>query len=214
MLTMSCISCGRSGKGEYTRITQEEAAQMMEQDDGHVIVDVRRQDEYDSGHIPGAILLPNETIADQPPEVLPDREQIILIYCRSGNRSKQAAQKLADMGYTHVYEFGGVNTWSGELVTTENAVTKKMAYEGVNNYCHSHYDWSVAEENPDVMYVRMGEESDTAYQVIFRSYTGAFVYFTVDKASGMTSMKEVVPNLGVESDAGEFSLYDYLNESD
>ena len=187
---------------------------MMEQDDGHVIVDVRRQDEYDSGHIPGAILLPNETIADQPPEVLPDREQIILIYCRSGNRSKQAAQKLADMGYTHVYEFGGVNTWSGELVTTENAVTKKMAYEGVNNYCHSRYDWSVAEENPDVMYVRMGEESDTAYQVIFRSYTGSFVYFNVDKASGMTTMKEVVPNVDVESDAGEFSLYDYLHVSD
>ena len=89
-----------------------------------------------------------------------------------------------------------------------------MAFEGVNNYCHSHYDWSIAEENPDIMYVRMGEESDTAYQVIFRSYTGAFVYFTVDKASGMTSMKEVVPNLGVESDAGEFSLYDYLKESD
>ena len=88
----------------------------------------------------------------------------------------------------------------------ENGITAEIVYEGINNYCHTHYDWS--------MYVRMGEESDTAYQVIFRSYTGAFVYFTVDKASGMTSMKEVVPNLGVESDAGEFSLYDYLNESD
>lgn len=96
----------------------------------------------------------------------------------------------------------------------ENGITAEMAFEGVNNYCHSHYDWSIAEENPDIMYVRMGEESDTAYQVIFRSYTGAFVYFTVDKASGMVTMKEVVPNLGVESDAGEFSLYDYLNESD
>ena len=90
----------------------------------------------------------------------------------------------------------------------------KMAYEGVNNYCHSHYDWSVAEENPDVMYVRMGEEFDTAYQVIFRSYTGSFVYFNVDKASGMTTMKEVVPNVDVESDAGEFSLYDYLRQED
>ena len=96
----------------------------------------------------------------------------------------------------------------------ENGITAEMAFEGVNNYCHTHYDWSIAEENPDIMYVRMGEESDTSYQVIFRSYTGAFVYFTVDKASGMTSMKEVVPNLGVESDAGKFSLYDYLNESD
>ena len=96
----------------------------------------------------------------------------------------------------------------------ENGITAEIVYEGINNYCHTHYDWSIAEENPDIMYVRMGEESDTAYQVIFRSYTGAFVYFTVDKASGMTSMKEVVPNLGVESDVGEFSLYDYLNESD
>ena len=96
----------------------------------------------------------------------------------------------------------------------ETGITEEMAFEGVNNYCHSYYDWSIAEENPDIMYVRMGEESDTSYQVIFRSYTGAFVFFTVDKASSMTSMKEVVPNLGVESDAGEFSLYDYLNESD
>ena len=102
---------------------------------------------------------------------------------------------------------------SGAAVS-ETGITAEMAFEGVNNYCHTHYDWSIAEENPDIMYVRMGEESDTSYQVIFRSYTGAFVYFTVDKASGMTSMKEVVPNLGVESDAGAFSLYDYLNESD
>ena len=96
----------------------------------------------------------------------------------------------------------------------QTGITAEMAYEGVNNYCHSHYDWSVAEENPDVMYVRMGEESDTAYQVIFRSYTGSFVYFNVDKASGMTTMKEVVPNVDVESDAGEFSLYDYLRQED
>lgn len=136
LLAMSCISCGSSGKGGYTRITQEEAAQMMERDDGHVIVDVRRQDEYDSGHIPGAILLPNESIEDQPPEALPDKEQIILIYCRSGNRSKQAAQKLADMGYTHIYEFGGINTWQGEIVTdqyvpveSEKDDTMKMTIE-------------------------------------------------------------------------------------
>ena len=96
----------------------------------------------------------------------------------------------------------------------QNGITAEMALEGVNNYCRSRYDWSIAEENPDIMYVTMGEESDTAYQVIFRSYTGAFVYFTVDKASGMTAMKEVVPNVDVESDAGEFSLHDYLNVSD
>lgn len=101
----------------YHQIDQEMAKQMMTRDDGHVIVDVRRQDEYDAGHIPGAILIPNESIEAERPKELPDLDQIILIYCRSGNRSKQAAQKLADMGYTNIYEFGGINTWSGEIVT-------------------------------------------------------------------------------------------------
>jgi rhodanese-related sulfurtransferase len=99
---------------------------MMEQKDGHVVVDVRRQEEYDAGHIPGAILLPNESIGTEPPKELPDREQIILIYCRSGNRSKQASQKLADMGYTNIYEFGGINTWPGEIVTEEASASEGM----------------------------------------------------------------------------------------
>ncbi len=106
----------------YTQISQDEAAGMISGDDGHVIVDVRRQDEYDAGHIPGAILIPNESINTERPEELPDLDQIILIYCRSGNRSKQAAQKLADMGYTNIYEFGGINTWPGEIVTGETTV--------------------------------------------------------------------------------------------
>ena len=105
------------GKPVFVQIDQERAKAMMEVDDGHVIVDVRRQDEYDTGHIPGAILLPNESIGTEQPEELPDKEQIILIYCRSGNRSKQAAQKLAEMGYVNIYEFGGINTWDGEIVT-------------------------------------------------------------------------------------------------
>lgn len=100
----------------WVQIDQETAKRMMEADDGHVIVDVRRQDEYDAGHIPGAILIPNESIVDERPAELPDPEQIILIYCRSGNRSKQAAQKLADLGYVNVYEFGGITTWTGEIV--------------------------------------------------------------------------------------------------
>ena len=78
----------------YLQIDQEQAKYMMQQDDGHVIVDVRRQDEYDAGHIPGAILIPNESIGTEPPKELPDFNQIILVYCRSGNRSKQAAEKL------------------------------------------------------------------------------------------------------------------------
>ena len=117
----------------YSQISQEEAKQMMKKDDGHVIVDVRRQDEYDAGHIPGAVLIPNESIGTdgavlipnesigtERPEELPDLNQIILIYCRSGNRSKQAAQKLFDMGYTRIYEFGGIIDWTGEIVTEEN----------------------------------------------------------------------------------------------
>lgn len=101
----------------YIQISQEEAKEMMARDDGHVIVDVRRQDEYDAGHIPGAILIPNESIGCDSPEALPDYNQIILIYCRSGNRSKQASEKLAAMGYKNIYEFGGINTWTGEIVT-------------------------------------------------------------------------------------------------
>lgn len=101
----------------YTQIDQETAKEMMVRDDGHVIVDVRRQDEYEMGHIPGAILIPNESITDEHPAELPDTEQTILVYCRSGRRSKEAAQKLADMGYAHVYEFGGIIDWTGEVVT-------------------------------------------------------------------------------------------------
>ena len=104
-------------KAGYKQISQEEAKEMMGRDDGHVIVDVRRQDEYDAGHIPGAILIPNESIGHGAPEALPDYDQVILIYCRSGNRSKQASEKLAAMGYTNIYEFGGINTWTGEIVT-------------------------------------------------------------------------------------------------
>ncbi len=104
----------------YKQITQEEAKDMMAQDDGHIIVDVRRQDEFAAGHIPDAVCIPNETIDKMKPAELPDTEQIILIYCRSGNRSKQAAQKLADMGYTNIYEFGGIIDWDGEVVTKDN----------------------------------------------------------------------------------------------
>lgn len=101
----------------YQQITQEKAKEMMQAEDGHIIVDVRRQDEYDSGHIPGAILIPNESIGTEQPKELPGLDQVILIYCRSGRRSKEASQKLADMGYTHIYEFGGIIDWTGDVVT-------------------------------------------------------------------------------------------------
>ena len=108
-----------SAAATYQQITQEKAKEMMQADDGHIIVDVRRQEEYDSGHIPGAILIPNESIGTEQPKELPDLDQVILIYCRSGRRSKEASQKLADMGYTHIYEFGGIIDWTGEVVTSE-----------------------------------------------------------------------------------------------
>ena len=110
---------GMVGHAGYTHISQEEAKEMMKKEDGHVIVDVRREDEYSEGHIPGAVLIPNESINGEKPEELPDLNQIILVYCRSGNRSKQASQKLADMGYTNVYEFGGINEWTGDVVTDD-----------------------------------------------------------------------------------------------
>ena len=101
----------------YQQIDQETAKELMAEDNGSVIVDVRRRDEYDGGHIPGAILIPNESIEDERPDELPDLGQVILVYCRSGRRSKEAAQKLADMGYIRVYEFGGIIDWTGDIVT-------------------------------------------------------------------------------------------------
>ena len=133
LLVLLLVGCGDEGQVmdgdgmfqvfQYNQISQDEAKQMMGKDDGHVIVDVRRADEYAEGHIPGAILIPNESIENEPPEALPDFDQIILIYCRSGRRSKEAAQKLADMGYSNVYEFGGIIDWTGEIVTEDQSTT-------------------------------------------------------------------------------------------
>ena len=95
---------------------------------------------------------------------------------------------------------------------TLRTITKETAFEGVNNYCHREYDWSVAKDNPDIMSVQMGEETDSAYQVIFRSYTGAFVHFYVNKTSGTTKIVEKVPNLNVEEEAGTINLFDYLEK--
>ncbi len=95
---------------------------------------------------------------------------------------------------------------------TLRTITADMAYEGINNYCHSAYDWSVAKDNPDIMYLTMGEETDSTYQVIFRSYTGAFVHFYVNKTSGTTRIVEKVPSLNVEEDAGTIELFDYLEK--
>ena len=97
-----------------------------------------------------------------------------------------------------------------QMEDTLRTITAEMAFEGVNNYCHKEYDWSVAKDNPDIMYLTMGEETDSTYQVVFRSYTGAFVHFYVNKTSGTTKMVEKVPSLNVEEDAGTINLFDYL----
>ena len=93
---------------------------------------------------------------------------------------------------------------------SQSGISKEMAFDGVYNYCHSMYDWSVAKDNPDIMYLEMGEETESEYQVIFRSYTGSFVYFYVDKMSGITRLVEYVPSLEIEEESGTINLYDYL----
>lgn len=101
----------------YRQVTTEEAVSIMQTEENYVILDVRTAQEFASGHIPGAALLPNETIGTEDIPLLPDKDQLILVYCRSGNRSKQAAEKLAQLGYTNIVEFGGINSWTGEIVT-------------------------------------------------------------------------------------------------
>lgn len=106
-----------SNSNTYQQITAEEAAKMMQSETDYIVLDVRTEQEYASGHIPGAVNIPNETIASGAIQQLPDKEQLILVYCRSGNRSKQASEKLVNLGYTNIVEFGGINDWSGEVVT-------------------------------------------------------------------------------------------------
>ena len=103
------------GKAAYHKISAEEAYEMMASQEG-VVVDVRTREEYDGGHIENAVLVPNESIGSEMPEALPDKEATLLIYCRSGRRSKEAAQKLLSLGYQNVYDFGGVIDWPYELV--------------------------------------------------------------------------------------------------
>ena len=100
---------------EYTSITMDEAKDIFMTEGDYIILDVRRADEFTEGHIPGAINVANEDILNTEPAELPDKEQMIYVYCRSGNRSKQAAAKLAAMGYSNIIEFGGIIDWTGEI---------------------------------------------------------------------------------------------------
>ena len=120
MTLLLLTGCGGTGVNQtseatYQRITQEAAEEMMDSQEV-VILDVREQDEFDAGHIPGALLLPVGTITkDTAAAFIPELDSVVLVYCRSGNRSRTASQALADLGYTNVYEFGGINTWPYEV---------------------------------------------------------------------------------------------------
>ena len=105
-----------SAKNSYVQISMDDAIKMMEEESDYIILDVRRPDEFAEKPIPGAINVPNENIGTEEIPELPDKDQLILVYCRSGNRSKQASEKLAKLGYTNIHEFGGINSWPGETV--------------------------------------------------------------------------------------------------
>lgn len=104
-----------SNFSSYQQVDAETAKKLMDTEDDYVILDVRTQAEYNESHIPGAILIPHDTVATAAEDALPDKGQLILVYCRSGNRSKQASQALVDLGYTNVVEFGGINSWPYEV---------------------------------------------------------------------------------------------------
>ena len=114
MLLSSCRAPGSLSRG-YRQISMDEAVKMMEDEKNYIILDVRRPDEYAEGHIPGAINVPNEDIGTAEISELPDKSQLILVYCRSGRRSKEASEKLVKLGYTNIVEFGGILDWKGEI---------------------------------------------------------------------------------------------------
>ena len=116
-LTLTACASPVSEPASYRQISMQEAIQIMKTQSDYVILDVRTPSEYAQGHSPGAILVPNETIGTEDIPQLPQTEQLLLVYCRSGNRSKQASEKLVRLGYTNVVEFGGINQWPGEIVT-------------------------------------------------------------------------------------------------
>lgn len=116
MLLTACGQANESDQGAvYMNITAEEAKEIMDNQEGYIILDVRTQEEYDEGHIPGAILISNTEIEERAEEVLTDKDQLILVYCRSGRRSKMAAEILVELGYTNIREFGGILDWPYEV---------------------------------------------------------------------------------------------------
>ena len=119
LAVMLLTACGQDKENDqgavYMNITAEEAKQIMDTEEGYIILDVRTREEYDEGHIPGAIVISHEEIADKAENVLTDKDQLILVYCRSGRRSKIAAEALVELGYTNIKEFGGIIDWPYEV---------------------------------------------------------------------------------------------------
>ena len=119
LAVMLLTACGQDKENDqgavYVNITAEEAKQIMDTEEGYIILDVREQDEYDEGHIPGAIVISHKEIAEKAEDVLTDKDQLILVYCRSGRRSKIAAEALVELGYTNIKEFGGIIDWPYEV---------------------------------------------------------------------------------------------------
>ena len=115
-LPFGCVGCSDGGSASYDQISGAEAKALMDSESGYIIIDARTQEEYDQGHIPGAILIPEYEIADRAEKELHDKNQLILVYCRSGRRSKIAAEELVKLGYTNVKEFGGIIDWEYEIV--------------------------------------------------------------------------------------------------
>ena len=118
LAVMLLTACGQDKENDqgavYMNITAEEAKRIMDSKEGYIILDVRTQEEYDEGHIPSAIVISHEEIAEKAEEVLTDKDQLILVYCRSGRRSKLAAEALVELGYTNIKEFGGIIDWPYE----------------------------------------------------------------------------------------------------
>ena len=117
LMFTGCAGTTKNQTNTYRRISMDEAVTMMAQETGYIILDVRRPDEFAAGHIPNAINVPNETIGTAEIPELPDKNQLIMVYCRSGRRSKEASEKLVKLGYTNIVEFGGILDWKGETVT-------------------------------------------------------------------------------------------------
>ena len=119
LMFTGCAGTSNNRTNTYRRISMDEAVNMMAQESDYIILDVRRADEFAAGHIPNAINVANESIGtDEIPE-LPDKDQLIMVYCRSGRRSKEASEKLVKLGYTNIVEFGGILDWKGETVTDQ-----------------------------------------------------------------------------------------------